>query len=408
MGDAHITAEAHLFNFDMSSFYAKWLRDMRDSQREDGGIYDTTPPSLGRFGGDVSWGSAIVLIAWYTYLYTGDRRVLEEHFTAMKRFVEYFANKWPGRIIDDTAYDGDWLCLEPTPHQLINTGYFYWCGRIVADCSGILGREEDSARFNRLANEISSAFNDRFFDAKAVQYGNGSQFSNGWPLYLGIVPDGLRQHVFEHVTRDIEKHGGHLSSGFLGTKYLMELLCDMGRADLAFTIAQRREYPGWGYMKAHGATTLWEVWPFKTGNDMNSHNHPTFGAIGAWFMKHVAGIRPDPAEPGFRHIIFSPSFAKSLDYANASVRTIRGEVHSSWKRNGDLVSMCIRLPVGSHGSVVLQDAEEIRDDSRALWKGGRVALTMAGVKAVEAAEGKIILKLASGRYHFQVKIRRLL
>lgn len=353
MGDAQAVCETVLYNFDAASTYVKWLRDMRDEQRADGAIGDTTPFTLGRMGGDVAWGGAIVLVAWDVYLHTGDRNVLETHYAAMRRYVDFLDRSYPARIVDDSDYGGDWLGIEETPHPITHTGFFLHCVRTMARCAAVLGRVRDRRRFETLGNEIAARFQEALFHRETGQYGNGSQFSNLWPLYLGVVPAELRKSVLARLTGNIERRNGHLGTGFLGTRYLLELLCDFGRDDLAYAIATAEGFPGWGHMRAHRATTMWEHWELKTGNGMNSHDHPCFCSIGGWFMKCLAGIRPDPERAGFANMRIAPVFPDGLDRVEAALLTVRGRVRSGWERRGREVEWTIETPSGSSAELRL-------------------------------------------------------
>jgi alpha-L-rhamnosidase len=368
MGDAQIACETMLLNFDAASTYIKWLQDMRDDQRADGAIGDTTPYTIGRRGGDLGWGCAILIVAWYVYVFTGDRRVLETHYPAMKKYLGYLDKTYPARIVDNSIYGGDWLHLEETPHPVTNTGYFLLGARIMAQCASVLGRETELRQYAALEAEIACCFQKKLFSRETGQYGNGSQFSNAWPLYLNIVPDELKQSVFSRLVENIEKRNRHLSTGFLGTRYLLEVLCDYGRADLAYAIVTAEDYPGWGYMRKHQATTLWEHWELKTGNGMNSHNHPCFCSAGSWLMKYLAGIRPDPARPGFRHIQIAPVFPEELAFAEGELQTVRGVVRSSWRRKGKEIALQVVIPAGC--SAELQVPKQMKILGRPLEPSG--------------------------------------
>ncbi len=145
----------------------------------------------------------------------------------------------------------------------------------------------------------------------------------------------------------VDLHDGHLTTGNLCTKYLLEVLTDAGRADVAYGIVTQESYPSWGYMLANGATTLWERWELETGGGMNSHNHPMLGSVGAWFYRALAGITVDPAGPGFARFSVRPHVVGDLIQARASLQTIRGLVASEWELDGDRLTMRVVVPPGS-------------------------------------------------------------
>jgi alpha-L-rhamnosidase len=370
MADAHIACEAMLYNFDAASTYMKWLQDMRDDQREDGAVGDTTPYTLARLGGDVAWGCATILIPWDVYLHSGDRRILEQHWESMHRYMEFLDLSYPTRLVDNSIFGGDWLATEETPHQLTHTGFLLLSARIAARIARVLGKTAEAKRWEKLERETMSVFHQSFFDPATGQYGNAkhlsqtkqgldandnpkskdvsgsSQFANAFALYLGVMPENLRGAVFAKLVANIESRQRHLSTGVLGTKYLLETLCAEGRPDLALAVISATDFPGYGFMRDHQATTLWEHWSLKTGSGMNSHDHPWMASVSALMMKCLAGIRPTAEHPGFRQIRFVPQFPEDLQFASGEIETPHGLVSSSWRRSDDFVRLLLQVPDG--------------------------------------------------------------
>ena len=164
-----------------------------------------------------------------------------------------------------------------------------------------IGREEDAAEYRGLAAEIKTAFNAAYLDRQAGSYPGGTQTAQILPLWFGLVPEEHRSAVFQVLTDDIAARGDHLSTGFLGTAYLMSVLAQFGGQDVAYRLAVQRTYPSWGHMVEKGGTTIWERWNSdrieEVGAGMNSFNHFCFGAVGQWFYESLAGINPDPPNP---------------------------------------------------------------------------------------------------------------
>ena len=160
------------------------------------------------------------------------------------------------------------------------------------------------------------------------------------------MPEDLKERAFALLVDNVEGRGRRLSTGFSGTRYLLEVLCDHGRDDLAYAIATAEEYPGWGHMRKHQATTLWEHWDLRTGQAMNSHNHPSLASVGGWFMKYLAGIRPDEHRPGFQHVVFAPFFPPGLNSAAGRQQTVRGLASSSWHRCRGKIELDLAVPSG--------------------------------------------------------------
>lgn len=410
MADGHMTADMGLYNFDVAPAYAKWLQDMQDAQGDDGRVPDTVPHIWGSNPGDPMWASAYHFVTWDMYRHTGDKALVAKHYDGLKRYVEMLRREaGDGCIIGRNNY-GDWLGVVETPRDLISTGGFYRCSWLTARMAEALGKKEDVRTYDGLCKRIADTFNARFFNKETNNYGNGSQYSNAWPLYLGIVPDDRHDVVVDNLVENIVvSHKGHLSTGFLGARYLLEVLCNEGRADIAYTIVTQKDYPGWGYMIANGATTIWELWIKATGNGMNSANHPAFGFVDGWFYRALAGISPDVEQPGFEHFDIKPFVVGDLKEAKAEVNTVRGRVASQWKRTGAGLTLDVTVPANSRASVWvpkvgLVDAE-VKVGTTAVWRKGKLVPGTPGIHSASDASDWVKFEVGSGDYSFVVPER---
>ena len=164
MADAHLYGEAAMLNFDMPAFYTNFLRDIRDSQDDDGSVPDTVPRArFARGPADPAWGSAYPLFVLYMYQRYGDRRILEEHFDGIRRWTDFLTSRATDGIVSFSKY-GDWVPIETTPGPLVSTFYYYWSADIVARVAAILGKPEEAERYRNLAADIRSAFHKKFFN----------------------------------------------------------------------------------------------------------------------------------------------------------------------------------------------------------------------------------------------------
>lgn len=406
MGDAHMTADMGLYNFDAGPAYTKWLRDMEDTQGEDGRVPDTVPHVWGSNPGDPMWAAAYPFITWDMYRHTDDRRLLARHYGGIKKYVDMLAREAKDYIIERNNY-GDWVGVVETPRDLISTGAFYRCSWMVARMAEILGQPNDAKKYDDLCAKIAAAFNKRFLDLKTNNYGNGSQYSNAWPLYLGIVPAEKHDAVVKNLIEDITvNHKGHLSTGFLGARYLLEVLCREGRPDVAYTIVTQKDYPGWGYMISMGATTIWELWKYEVGPGMNSHNHPAFGFVGGWFYRALAGIVPNAEHGGFERFDIKPFVVGDLKEAQASVDTVRGLVASHWVRTNNGITLNVTIPGNSTASVWVPKVGladvVIAEGSKPIWHAGKFVPGVPGVESASDAGDWVKFEVGSGTYSFRL------
>lgn len=395
MGDAHLAAESTIMNYDAAAYYENWLRCIADSQSEEGYVPDVAPYLQGRFGrveGSPPWAIAYPLITWYLYRYYGDVRAVSEHYENIKRWFSTMEKRAKEDIVEYCEY-GDWVGLEETPGPLISTGVYYWTARILEEFASVLGKEGDRVGFAERAARISDAFNRSFWNEKDQCYGNGSQFSQIWPLYLGIAQNQQKTSALQHLIRDIEeKRNGHLATGILGTKYLFDVLKAANREDLAFRLVFQQDFPSWGYMLNHGATTLWELWNLETDNKMNSHNHQMFGGILGWMVDVMGGIGALP-EPGFHRIEIAPRIPDNLGGAQTRLDSVRGEIACDWRRDEDRFWMRVSVPPNSEAVVTVP---RVKQEGRVLLNNQELP------NEAEQTSSGWKLTLGSGDYIFTV------
>ena len=403
MGDAQGTAEEAMMNFDMAAFYTNFVRDMRDVQDEKGRLSDTVPHVWGGERADPAWATAYPLICWYMYQYYGDTRVLEEQYDGLKKYVEFLRSQAENGLVKFSSY-GDWVAVEKCPGSIVSSFYYYYDVKILADAARLTGKAQDAALYDKVAGDIRTAFNREYYNPKTGDYADGTQTANTLPLFLGIATEkegGAWGRLFDDI---VYKHNSHLTTGIIGTKYIMELLTRTGASDLAYDIAVQTTYPSWGYMIENGATTLWELWQKREGPSMNSHNHPMFGSVGAWLYKALAGINMSPGSVGFESILFQPQMVRDLRHASGTVQTLRGEVGCTWSRTDRAVRVEAVVPVGSAAEIVIPKFNlrnvKVTEGGKAVWENGQYVTGVAGVTGAADKDGAIRIKAGSGRYAF--------
>jgi alpha-L-rhamnosidase len=395
-GDAHLAAEQGLLNFAPAAVYTKWINDLGDEQRPSGELPGIVPTGGWGYswGNGPAWDSAFLLIPYYMYQYCGDTRVLSEHYEGMKRYVDCLATKAKDGIVSVGL--GDWAPFKTqTPADITSTAYYYRDAQIVALAANLTGREEDARKYRELAAGIQQAFNKKFFHADTGLYGNGSQTSLSFALYQGLVEPCNKAVVLSNLVAAVDKTDGHIDTGILGAKYLMNALLENGRADVAARIATQKDLPSWGWWMQNGATTLWEQW---NGND--SRNHIMFGDISAWFYKALAGINLDPAAPGFKHFIIKPNLVGGLTSARASYDSVRGRIASDWQIADHRFRLAVTIPANTTATIYVPAAGP---DS--ITEAGRPLARAEGVKFLRVEDGRTVLEAGSGTYEFMTPMK---
>ncbi len=412
MGDGHLTAEEAILNFDMAGFYTKWLKDIRDDQNEDGSVPDFVPHATrGSLEGTPAWQVAYPLLVNYMYHYYGDKRIVEQHFNSLDKWMGFMKSISEDLIIHKGR--GDWvpprLAYSPRDNSvsITSTGYYYESAVIMSQLAEVLGDEGKAGEYTKLAAEIKEAFSKKYYNQDSYTYGTGSQTSIAFPLYAGIVDEDIAVKVANSLSERISFDNGHLQTGIIGTKALVQVLPEFGMEETLYNMVATPEFPGWGYMVAKGATTLWERWGgYRYFNAaMNSLNHIMFGSIDEFFYKDIAGIRP--VKPGFEEISIAPKLVGDLTAANASVRTVKGEVSTSWEKIGNSVILNVNIPVGSKAKIKIpkvsqSESYRLYESGMLIWEGGRTVQQSDGISKITETGSCFEVEAGSGSYSFRV------
>ena len=374
MNDATVRFEEMPYNFHTSRIYKKILRDMLDEQDPvGGGITCTAPYIWGSRPADPVCSSYLVLGLQLARNY-GDIDTLREYYEPYKKWNECIASlKDESGIVAYSKY-GDWASPEDcctvrkdgdqsalTDPFMMSTGYHYYNYKLLAEFALMLGKDEEHAEHLARAEAVRQAFIKKWFDPKDGYVGNGSQGAQAFALWLGILPPECEKMAARRMTEAVELVGYRLTTGNLTTKYLLDMLAKFGYEDVAWKLLCREEYPSWGYMIQHGATTIWERFEQKRGSNMNSHNHPMYGAVDYWLYAYLLGIKP--SENGFEHFEIAPVFPKGLHYAEGRVETVYGNIYVCWRREFEHIYITVDIPFGTSATL------ELFGESRELSSG---------------------------------------
>ena len=414
--DAMVSAEEAMFNFDMPRIYAKWMADFQDEQESSGRLPELAPrPGLGE---DLVWSSAYLAIPWYQYQHYGDRRILEDHYASMIRYMDYLrsqgrADIMPGRPgINPLNEPANMRTAEPGYLQRsqwgdhaslaegysgrsglplsISTAFYYYDAKLMQKIASVLHKTEDAEQFKTLASEIREAFNRKFFDPVATAYDNGSQAPQAFALSFGLVPQEQEKSVLRTFLNNItENHQNHLTTGYLGTWCLIDGLTKERRADLVWRLATNRDFPSWGDM-LKGRTSVKEKW------DGGSLSHVALAApLDAWLYTTVAGIRPNEEAPAYEQIVINPYVPNDLNWARAWVETIRGRIESSWRKEKGVLRLEVTIPASTSALVYVPAS-----DLLSVKEGNVAAVRSKFVRFIERAGGTLVFRIGSGRYVF--------
>ncbi len=395
-GDAQVTAEEAMFNYDMTLFFDNWFSGIRGNQNEKTGDIPIISPRPYIWDEGIEWSSTYILMLWQYYRYYGDTRILAEHYDAMVRYMQ-FLDTISTDYIEPMGWIGDWGSMVKGWHEgepeSVPTAFYFLNAEILSKTAAILGKDADAQWFEDLAEQIKNAYNSAFFDPKTGNYNDGSQMANSFPLLLGIVPEQHQEQVLNNLVVDIvEKNNVHLTTGVLGTKYMFDALAEFDRFDVAYQLITQTTYPSWAEMMEK-YNTMCEFWTLK-----QSHNHVMMGSIDAWLYKFLAGIQLDEEFPAYERFVIKPYLAEGLDYVQASTRTLRGMVESEWHINEKGYRHHVRVPFGATAKVYIP-----AEAGSTVFESGKPADTVKGVAFVGKKDDYRVFEIGSGVYEFEVK-----
>ncbi|GMW00353.1 MAG: rhamnosidase, partial [Candidatus Hydrogenedentota bacterium] len=352
MGDAQVFIRTGAYNFDIAAFMTKWIVDVVDGQSAEGCFPDVAPRGAHNVDGAPAWADAGIICPWTMYLCYGDTRILDRHYDSMARFIQYQLDGSKDFIRRERLNNnyGDWLNnKDDSVKELIATAFFAYSTDLMSRIARVLGKTGDVTKYQNLFHQIREAFTRTFWRQDGTLEGD-TQTSYILAIYFNLLHEQDRRTAADRLVHLIEKRDWHLSTGFMGCSFINLVLSQIGRSDIAYRLLLNDTYPSWGYTIRYGATTMWERWDGWTHDKgfqdpgMNSFNHYSFGAVGDWLYRHVAGIDLHPDTPAYRQFIIKPELGGDFPFANANYDSIQGEIASSWRIRHDTLEMSVTVP----------------------------------------------------------------
>ena len=423
--DAQVFWRTATYNMDLTTFSRKFGADLRGTQVGTD-MYGIFAPgtSSSNPGYGTGWSDAGVVIPWTSWIQTGDKKIIEENWEGMDKYLaaiqaantDYLWKKNYGIPF------ADWLAPEGvTPVDLIATAYWAYDATLMSQMAHALGKTADEQKYRELFEKIKAAFNrayvrpDGFVGGvpppPVFASGTATKLSDkpvetqtGYvlALHMNLLPDSLRSVAAKRLVDRLETNHWRLGTGFLGTPYLLSALTDTGHADVAYRLLLNTEYPSWGYLVGHGATTMWERWngdQMRGDPSMNSYNHYAYGAVADWIYRYAAGIDTVPTEPGFHTIFLHPNFDKRLGNLEFSYESSYGTIHSAWSITGNKATWNLTIPANATGHLPLgqEKAQSYKLDGQVLSESSRVRALAKGGNSLE-------YELPAGSYQFEVAL----
>jgi len=409
MGDAGVFWRTGAYNYDVAAFSQKFIQDIVDAQTSQGAFTNVSPNTL-PFGGESTegaaawsegnvgapgWGDAGVIVPWTTWVQYGNMSIIDDNWDAMKHWLSFIQEHNPDFLRKKGVGPNfaDWLAPDPnTNKDLLATAYWALIANMMAEMARATGKDADARHYDEVVQSIREAFQKAYIKDTG-EVGTGTQTSYVVALYTKMAPPALEPLLVDRLVKDIEGRGWHLSTGFLGTPFLLFTLSDHGRTDVAYRLLLNDTYPSWGYMLSKGATTWWERWNGDTGDpSMNSYNHYAFGSVMAWVYRYAAGIDTTLDGPGFKRIVIHPHLDPRIPSLHGEYDSAYGKIVSDWKAEaGQPFQLNVTIPANTSAKVVLPAAE------------GQTVTLNSKTAETHREGGLQVVDVGSGSYRFEVK-----
>lgn len=338
-GDAQVFAKTASYNYDVQKFFKKWLHDMAANQKENGGVGEVVPNYLPEGFESAAWGDAATICPWQMYLTYGDKELLADQFSCMKKWVGYITDHTNDRYLwTGHEHFGDWLGLDApsgsykgsSREDFIASAFYAYSTELVIKAGKVLGA--DVAEFEELYANIVKAF-------RAAYPEYLTQTEHILAVHFHLAEN--LQKTADDLAALIVKDGVQIRTGFVGTPYILHVLSAYGHSDLAYSLFLRKEYPSWLFSVEQGATTIWEHWDgiMENGDfwsaDMNSFNHYAYGSVADWVYEKAAGITLLEEYPAFEKVLIKPMADDRIEWLEAGIDTRHGKVSSKWTHTPD-------------------------------------------------------------------------
>lgn len=408
MTDPTSNAEGAIYTYDLASFFIKWMRDVYDTRSKKGYFADTAPYRWGGRPNDPQANIAVYLPLILYRMY-GDRREIERHYDEVLQYINYLLKEADDGMISRSPY-GEWACpkAECFPEEygpganpryvsfpFVSTMFFYHTLLQMQEMADILNKP-DGSYLALLTETIKRKINQKYFNAGTAQYDQGTQSANAMAVMMGLAEEKDILRIVENIVENLKAHDYHLTTGSVGTKAVIQVLCENGYEDVAYKVMTATTSPSFGYMIVNGATTIWERWEADHDNNiMNSRNHPMLAQACVWFYKYLGGVRVDYDRQGIQKVSVCPLIPEGLNQVKVGVDVMSGRVTSEWEKKDDAVVLTIEVP------------QNVETEAKILRKYGRVCeslcLTRAEEPVLSEREDSMVCQLGAGRYQFIIR-----
>lgn len=414
-GDAQAFCRTAAYNYDVASFFTKWLGDLSAEQRPNGAVQFVIPDVISKKQAEApvsaGWGDVATIAPWTLYQVYGDKRLLERQYPSMKAYVDYIRSKaGDSNLWKNGSVFGDWLFYKPemaahteadgyTDKDMIATMFYAYSASLVAKAAAELGKTEDAQFYQNLFEKIKATFIEEYVTPKG-RIASDSQTAYVLALHFNLLPDNLKTSATNYLVADIKGRKNHLSTGFLGTPYLCHVLSENGQTNVSYDLLTQETFPSWLYPIKMGATTIWERWDGQKTDStfqdkgMNSFNHYAYGAIGDWMYRVVAGI--EIGKVGYKQIKIQPHPNNKFDFAKANLESNYGPIASGWERKNGKMKFTVKIPANTTALITLPNTQIGN-----VTENGTAITAKSDFRNIKTDSQNVVFEVGSGSYVFE-------
>ncbi len=393
--DIVATAGAYIFNYNMANFYKKTIQDFANDQQPDGGLTEISPYTgiadrgYGGDSGPLGWQLAFSFLQKKLFDNYGDKRIIEQQYPTLQKQMIFLQAKAVNGLY--TRDIGDHEAIGPRAEAFVASCFYYHHALLATEFAGILRKREDSIGYANLAKSIKDSIVKKYLSPVSGKIDQSIQAVQIFSLWYNIAPD--KQKAFELLLKAFEGKNWHLTTGIFSTMMMFDVFRERDKSDIAYKIANQKDFPGWGYMLANDATTLWESWSKPTSSSMN---HPMFGSIDEWFYRSLLGI--NALAPAYKKIQFKPQLTE-ITWANGTYESMYGTIRSNWEMKDNIFKFRVTVPPNTSAEIWLPASEK----DTVLESGKPVKGNASQLRLLRYESGYFVYEVGSGNFDFLVK-----
>lgn len=351
-GDATVSAEHMLLNYNIVPVWREWLYNIRAAQLESGAIPGIVPTDKWGYawGSGPIWDNVLFELSYITYIYRGNDTLIRENATAMLRYLHYASSKKkPSGMLEYGL--GDWaqvntrpkehdgISAPRAPGEFVDTAAIFDAAKKAEFMFGVIGMKKEAEYAKTFKEELLDVLRSKAIDHYTATAMGSCQTSQALAISLGIFNDSELYAAGKTLEEIIERDGGHIDCGLYGMRYLFHALSKTGRSELAFKLITQDSFPSYKWFIDEGMTALAEG--FKQKN-LSSRNHHAFGDVSHWFYRWLAGINVNPYGDDCSYVEIHPQFINELSFVEARCSLSSGDLSVRWERvDDDMISLKI-------------------------------------------------------------------